>query len=98
MLAEQLGLQGDQELDVELMAVQRGADEHVELLPIPKEVVSEPPPPRESGPSFARQSTPHAAPPSRERTKLGRSELAVYALAAIVVATSVVAMALLARL
>jgi predicted component of type VI protein secretion system len=95
MLAEQLGLQGDQELEVELAAIQRSADEHVELLPIPNEVVSEPPPPRESRPPQLRESTP--APPSPPRTKLGRSEVAVYALAAVVVVTSVVAMALLMR-
>jgi predicted component of type VI protein secretion system len=98
MLAEQLGLQGDQELEVELVAIQRAPDEHVELLPIPKEPLSEPPPARESRPSSPRQSTPRTAVPGQERTKLGRSELAVYALAAIVVATSVVAIALLARL
>lgn len=96
MLAEQLGLQGDQELDVELAAIQHSPDEHVELLPIPNEMVSEPPPARESKPPLLRESTP-GAPPSPQRTKLGRSEVAVYALAAVVVATSVVAMALLMR-
>jgi predicted component of type VI protein secretion system len=96
MLAEQLGLRDDPELDVELAAIQRSPDEHVELLPIPNGVVSEPPPTRESRPPLLRESTP-AAPPNPQRSKLGRSEIAVYALAAVVVATSVVAMALLMR-
>jgi hypothetical protein len=68
----------------------------VDLLPIMKEAVSEPPPPRESRPSKPRQSRPDADPPA-EPIKLRRSEVAVYALAALVVATSIIAMALLMR-
>ncbi|KPK14779.1 MAG: hypothetical protein AMJ62_11760 [Myxococcales bacterium SG8_38] len=96
MLAEQLGREGVPALDAELAAVQGAPDEHVELLPIVKEPVSEPPPPRESRPSRQqRPSKPDLVQPARAPVKLGRSELAVYALAAIVVASSVLAMALL---
>lgn len=96
MLSEQLEGRPEQELDTELDAIQRGPDERVDLLPIPKEAVSEPPPPRESRPSRPRPSTPDTEPPG-EPIRLRRSEIAVYALAAIVVATSIVAMALLMR-
>jgi pSer/pThr/pTyr-binding forkhead associated (FHA) protein len=96
MLSEQLEGRPEQELDTELDAIQRGPDERVDLLPIPKEAVSEPPPPRESRPSRPRPSMPDTEPPG-EPIRLRRSEIAVYALAAIVVATSIVAMALLMR-
>jgi predicted component of type VI protein secretion system len=94
ILAEQLAGTGD--LEAELVAIQSGPDERVDLLPIVKEAVSEPPPPRESRPSRPRPSKPSSAPPA-EPVKLGRSEVAVYALAAAVVAISVVAMSLLMR-
>jgi hypothetical protein len=61
-----------------------------------KGAVSEPPPARESRPSKPRQSRPDTTPPE-EPVKLRRSEIAVYALAALVVTTSIVAMALLMR-
>jgi pSer/pThr/pTyr-binding forkhead associated (FHA) protein len=96
ILAEQLAGKGKPELDAELNAIQSGPDERVDLLPIVKEAVSEPPPTRESRPSRPRQSRPHTEPPN-EPVKLGRSEIAVYALAALVVATSIIAMALLMR-
>ena len=96
ILAEQLAGSGEPNLDAELSAIQAGPDERVELLPIMKEAVSEPPPPRESRPSKPRQSRPDTDPPA-EPIKLRRSEVAVYALAALVVATSIVAMALLMR-
>ena len=96
ILAEQLADKADTELDAELNAIQSGPDERVDLLPILKEAVSEPPPPRESRPSKPRQSRPDTEPP-QEPVKLGRSEVAVYALAALVIATSIVAMALLMR-
>jgi len=96
MLSEQLGDEGGRGLDAELDAIQSGPDERMDLLPIPNEVVSEPSPPRESRPSRPRQSRPDSEPPM-EPVKLGRSEVAVYALAAVVVATSIVAMALLMR-
>jgi predicted component of type VI protein secretion system len=96
ILAEQLAGSGEPNLDAELSALQAGPDERVELLPIMKEPVSEPPPPRESRPSRPRQSRPDTDPPA-EPAKLRRSEIAVYALAALVVATSIVAMALLMR-
>jgi len=83
-------------LRAELSAVQSGSDERVDLLPIPREAASEPPPPRQSRPSRPRQSAPDPEQPE-EPVRLGRSEVAVYALAAIVVATSIVAMALLMR-
>ncbi len=96
ILAEQLANADETDLSEELNAIQSGPDERVDLLPILKDKVSEPPPPRDSRPSTARPSRPRAdAPP--EPTKLGRSEVAVYALAALVVAASVVAMALLMR-
>lgn len=94
ILAEQLAGEGDPDLDDELNAIQRGPDERVDLLPILEEAMSEPPPPRESRPSRPRQSKPDTDPPA-EPVKLRRSEVAVYALAALVVATSIVAMALL---
>jgi pSer/pThr/pTyr-binding forkhead associated (FHA) protein len=94
ILAEQLSRKGELELDAELKAIQSGPDERVDLLPILKEAVSEPPPTRESRPSRPRQSKPDTGPPA-EPVKLGRSEVAVYALAAIVVATSIIAMSLL---
>jgi len=96
ILAEQLASQGESHLEEELSAVQRGPDERVELLPICEEAVSKPPPPRESRPSRPRQSRPDTDPPA-EPVKLGRSEVAVYALAAVVVAVSLVAMSLLMR-
>jgi len=96
MLSEQLAGKDEQELDAELSAVQSGSDERVDLLPIPREAASEPPPPRQSRPSRPRQSAPDPEQPE-EPVRLGRSEVAVYALAAIVVATSIVAMALLMR-
>ena len=96
ILAEQLDGKGTPDLDAELVAIQSGPDERVELLPIMKEAVSEPPPARESRPSKPRQSRPDFDPPEAP-VKLRRSEVAVYALAALVVATSIVAMSLLMR-
>ncbi|MBW2188606.1 MAG: hypothetical protein DRH23_07570 [Deltaproteobacteria bacterium] len=94
ILAEQLAGQGDRDLDDELSAIQKRPDERVDLLPILAEPVSEPPPTRESRPSRPRQSRPGTDPPAQP-IKLRRSELAVYALAAVVVASSIVAMSLL---
>lgn len=92
LLAERLPDEDEGVLFSRLDAIQRGPDEAVELLPIPKTVESEPPPPRASS---SRPS------PAEERpvatVKLKRSEIAVYALAALVVATSIVAMALLTQ-
>ncbi|MBW1874448.1 MAG: FHA domain-containing protein [Deltaproteobacteria bacterium] len=96
ILAEQLAGKGKPELDAELNAIQSGPDERVDLLPIVKEAVSEPPPTRESRPSRPRQSRPDTEPPA-EPVKLRRSEVAVYALAALVIASSIIAMALLMR-
>lgn len=96
ILMEQLECRDAETIDAELMAIQTGPDEPVDLLPIPKEAVSEPPPQRESRPSRPRQSKPDSEPP-KEPVQLRRSEVAVYALAALVVATSVVALALLLR-
>jgi pSer/pThr/pTyr-binding forkhead associated (FHA) protein len=94
ILAEQLAGQGGRDLDDELSAIQKRPDERVDLLPILAEPVSEPPPARESRPSRPRQSRPGTDPPAQP-IKLRRSELAVYALAAVVVASSIVAMSLL---
>lgn len=96
ILAEQLAGQGNRDLDDELSAIQQRPDERVDLLPILAEPVSEPPPARESRPSRPRQSGPGTDPPAPP-IKLRRSELAVYALAALVVATSIIAMSLLMR-
>jgi predicted component of type VI protein secretion system len=96
ILSEQLGDRNAEAIDAELDAIQTGPDERVDLLPIPKETVSEPPLQRESRPSRPRQSKPDSEPP-REPVRLRRSEVAVYALAALVVATSIVALALLMR-
>ena len=96
MLFEQLGDEGGRGIAAELEAMQTRPDQPMDLLPIPKEVASEPPPPRESRPSRPRQSRSDSEPPM-EPVKLGRSEVAVYALAAVVVATSIVAMSLLMR-
>ena len=96
ILAEQLSGGEEPNLVDELNAIQIGPDERVDLLPIFEEAMSEPPPPRESRPSRPRQSRPDTDPPA-EPVKLGRSEVAVYALAALVVATSIVAMSLLLR-
>jgi pSer/pThr/pTyr-binding forkhead associated (FHA) protein len=97
MLAEQLSTDGPSELDSTLASIQSGPDERVELLPIGKQRPSTPPPPRESRPSRPRSSRPELGPVEAKRVKLGRSEMAVYALAALVVATSAIAMALLMR-
>ena len=92
MLSEQLPRRSPSELDVELATLQSGPDARVELLPIGSEQPSAPP--RESRPSRPRASNPepHAA---AKPVKLGRGEMAVYALAALVVVISVIAMALL---
>ncbi|MGB8331826.1 MAG: FHA domain-containing protein [Polyangiales bacterium] len=96
ILSEQLEIEDAISLDTELIALQNSADQSVDLLPIPRETVSEPPPARESRPSRPRASTPGAQ-EATQPIKLGRSEMAVYALAALVVAASIIAMALLTR-
>jgi pSer/pThr/pTyr-binding forkhead associated (FHA) protein len=99
ILSEQRALDDGRGIDAELSALQSGPDQRVDLLPIAKDAVSEPPPPRDSRPS--RPSRPRPSRPGDQGAtppvKLGRSELAVYALAAIVVTASIVAMALLMR-
>ena len=96
ILSEQLETEDEPRLVAELNAVQSGPDQHVALLPISRAVVSEPRRPRESRPSRPRPRGPDAE-RSIEPVKLRRSEVAVYVLAAAVVATSVIAMALLLR-
>ena len=94
MLGEQLGEGGSEALEARLAALQEGPDERVDLLPIAEDPPRDTEPPRPSRPRPSRpESSSIAAPPA----KLRRSELAVYALAAVVVATSVIAMALLMR-
>jgi pSer/pThr/pTyr-binding forkhead associated (FHA) protein len=95
MLAERARSSSGHTLDAELLVIQTGADEHVDLLPIPKDPVSEAPPARDSKPSRPRASSPDLKEQAWTPVKLGRSEVAVYALAVIVLATSVVVMALL---
>ena len=95
MLAEQLAVKDSERVDAELNIIQSGPDERVDLLPIPNEAVSEPPPPeRKSRPSSPGPSGADGAAPT-EPVRLLRSELAVYALAAVVVTASIVAMTLL---
>lgn len=96
MLEEQAGLNGAGELDDTLAAIQEGSDERVELLPIPKGVSNEAPA-RESRPSRARSSEPAGTATVEPPRRLGRGELAVYVLAALVVVASIAAMALLMR-
>jgi len=96
ILSEQLGSTNADEIDAELRAIQSGPDEHVELLPITGERVSEAPLPRESRPSKPRESRPESGPPP-EPVRLARSELAVYALASVVITICIVAMALLMK-
>lgn len=95
MLAERCQLESTPALDAELRAIQNASDEPVDLLPIPREAPSEPPPIRESRASRPRVSRPESNPPAQAPIRLGRSEVAVYALAIILLATSVVVMALL---
>ena len=96
ILAEQLEGKDAEGVDAELEAIQNGTDERVDLLPISREALSEPPPQRDSRPSRPHQSRPDALAAS-EPARLRRSEVAVYALAALVVAASIIAMALLMR-
>lgn len=93
LLAEQLGVDDARHLEAELTAVQDERDQPIELLPIAKERPSEAPS-RESRP---RPSRPSSYPPPEPAPALGRGAIAVYALAAVVVVTSVLAMALLMR-
>lgn len=97
MLADQLGQAPSESLDATLAELQRGPDEAVELLPIADATPSEPPPTGASRPSRPRASRPSGTSTPDEHAPVGRSELAVYALAAVVVATSLVAMLLLMR-
>jgi hypothetical protein len=95
MLAEQLAIEDTERVDAELNSIQSGPDERVDLLPIANEAASEPPPPRrDSRPSRPRPSGPDGERPT-EPVRLLRSELAVYALAALVVTASIIAMTLL---
>lgn len=97
MLREQLGEGGSEALEARLAALQEGPDERVDLLPIAEAPPRDTEPPRPSRPSRPRPSRPESSSIAAPPAKLRRSELAVYALAAIVVATSVIAMALLMR-
>jgi pSer/pThr/pTyr-binding forkhead associated (FHA) protein len=96
ILAEQLADENPERADAELNIIQSGPDERVDLLPIPKEAVSEPPPgpERESRPSSLRPSGVDDG-AGTEPVRLRGSELAVYALAAVVVTASIIAMTLL---
>lgn len=91
LLAERLSEESKETISSLHEALQQAPDERVDLLPIPKGPESEPPPPREWCPRTPAEEPP--VPPVR----LKRSEVAVYALAALVVATSIVAMALLGQ-
>ena len=97
MLKEQMGAEGDVGLEAALAAIQQSPDQRLELLPIAKDPPNEPPEPPESRASRPRPSAPSEETTRLARAPLGRSEVAVYVLAALVVATSVIAMALLMR-
>lgn len=89
MLQEQHDEEGQESLEARLDAIQSGADQSVELLPIPKESPSEAPP--------LRASAPPAPKPVQERPRMGTSELVVYSLAGLLLAASVVVMFFLMR-
>ncbi len=89
ILQEQHDEEGQESLEARLDAIQSGADQSVELLPIPKESPSEAPP--------LRASAPPAPKPAQERPRMGTSELVVYSLAGLLLAASVVVMFLLTR-
>lgn len=89
MLREQHGGEPEDTLRERLRTIQSGADESVKLLPIPKETVGTPPPPRASRPSLP------VSLPSRPR--LGTSELMVYSMAGLLLAASLLIMFLLTR-
>ncbi len=96
MLAEQLAITDAERVEAELISIESGPDELVDLLPIPREAIPEPPPERESRPSRPRLSRFDGESPT-EPVRLRRSEVAVYALAALVVTASIIAMTLLMR-
>ena len=96
ILAEQLPSKSGEGVDAALDAIQSASDERVDLLPIPKETVPEAPPARDSRPSSPRRPRPGSE-PAPAPVGLGRSEMAVYGLAALVLLTCIVAMALLMR-
>lgn len=97
ILADRLGQAPLDSLDATLTELERGPDQKVELLPIAEPTPSEPPPARASRPSRPRSSRPSQPSTTDRHAPVGRSELAVYALATVVVATSLVAMLLLMR-
>ena len=96
MLEEQAEPKTASELEDTLASIQEGSDERVDLLPIAKEVPSEAPR-RESRPSRSRSSEPTGRGTSGPPQRLGRGELAVYVLAALLVLASIVTMVLLMR-
>lgn len=88
MLEEQVDTNGHESLEARLETIQNGADQSVELLPIPKATPSEPP---------MRVSTPPPERPVPARPRLGTGELVVYSLAGLLIAASVVVMFFLTR-
>jgi predicted component of type VI protein secretion system len=97
MLGEQLCGATSKSLEAQLAEIQSCADQPVDLLPIAEASPTATEPPRESRPSRPRASRPDPSSVAPPAPRLRRSELAVYALAALVVATSVIAMTLLMR-
>ncbi|MDH3199677.1 MAG: FHA domain-containing protein [Myxococcales bacterium] len=87
MLAEQ-DTDGQRSVEAQLEAIQSGADQSVQLLPIPKTSPSNPPP---------RTSAPPPAQPTQERSRMSTSELVVYSLAGLLLAASVAVMVFLMR-
>ena len=87
MLEEQ-DADGQKSMEAQLEAIQSGADQSVELLPIPKASPSNPPP---------TTSTPPPQNPPKERPRMGTSELVVYALATLLLVASVAVMFFLTR-
>ena len=95
MLREDVGPHAPPEVEARLLAVMEAEDQCVDLLPLPKDRVSENPPQTEPEPPRPRGPKTLSEPPAAQPTRFGRSELAVYGLAALLVATSAFAMALL---
>lgn len=88
MLREQHGGDSEEALRQRLQAIHQGSDASVELLPIAKEVPSQPSPP-------VRASQPPTPSVPRRWPRLGTSELMVYAMAGLLLAASLLAMFLL---
>lgn len=97
MLREDRGADPAPHIETRLLAVMEAPDQHVDLLPLPQHGASGSPPEIGDEPSHSRASAAPLEPPAARLARLERGEIAVYALAALLVATSAFAMALLIR-